>query len=126
MPSRFWDFEPRRPRHQASTAATTVLVRRMGGSQRDWVEAELGDIARNGVRLLGPPPMEVDDRIEISIPFDDARLNKCLAASVRWCRTDEGQVEMACELDVPLDWELIGELILRGALSARPETESWH
>ncbi|MCA9179260.1 MAG: PilZ domain-containing protein [Planctomycetales bacterium] len=111
----FWNYEPRRPRHSATERVTRVQVRARGATE--WREAQLADLSRHGVRLIHAPKFSVDDQIELHFPFDETWLDKIIPATVRWNSDDAcGDVTLACHCDVPVDWELLGELILLGAL----------
>lgn len=117
MPADFWNYEPRRPRHPASPDTTIVLVRAAGSTDFKWEAARLGDIARNGVRLVNGPALEVGAAVELRFVLEQEQLSDPITARVRWQRR-EVQSELACEFDRPLEWELMGELILSGAVTA--------
>ena len=118
----FWNFSPRRPRHQTTSDKPVVLVRT--DDKQPWSEAELSDISRDGIRLLNAPLLEVGSRVQLLIPIDaDWHTQQLRAATVRWSapHTDEEGVDretgvLACECDLSIEWEVLGELILSGSL----------
>ena len=112
--NKYWNFEPRRPRHQATDQETSIHVRL--ASDVDWHTATLVDISRNGIRLRHVPLCSQDDTVSLRIPLDGQRNSRTFSAMVRWCEEIDGARELACQCHEPMDWEVIGELILSGAL----------
>jgi hypothetical protein len=114
-----WNYSVRRPRHSAaSDHATGVRWRRLGSvDEREWRGATLLDLSRNGMRLRGEQEVGVGESLEVEIAIESpVRPRSRTRGEVRWTRGDAGSWELALELEQAVEWEVLGELLLSGAL----------
>jgi hypothetical protein len=113
-----YEFVVRRPRHEAiSDSGCLVTVEWIGGSH--VVSAELGDVSRQGLKLIvdGQFPEGVQIRLHLEQP--STHFHVTLPGTVRWSHLqDDGRWAAGCLFDQELSWELMGELFLNGILSA--------
>jgi hypothetical protein len=111
------NFVARLPRHAAdSSNPIRVEVRRCGPSQASCA-ALLVDFSRQGARLQLKDAFEVGERLLIQIEAGPDFVYR-QEATIRW-RTDDSPsaVLYGCSFDSPVEWEVLGELLMRGVLS---------
>lgn len=115
-------YVARRPRHQsAGTAGVRVEVQRVAPSSPAWIEVELVDLSREGVRVRAAVPLSVGETITVRLHDQAAALGLERQATVRWREPhQQGTWSIGCEFFERMDWETLGELFLNEVLSTDP------
>ena len=125
MPSDYWAYVPRNPRHQTTeTDGFRVKVERSSDKQPCRLEAELLDLSREGFRLRTPVPLVVQEPITLQLHIEESKFDLTLQATVRWQSPEDGETWLTgCLATRPVDWESLGELFINGILATvNPQT----
>ena len=115
MSTDYLNFQARRPRHQATDLETPVKVRYAAATE--WgPPCVLKDLSRNGICFLSSHEFPNGDHLEIEVVTGRPELQRSVAGIIRWRSRKGTQWQIAAELATPIDWEVLGELMLCGAL----------
>ena len=84
-------------------------------------EAELVDMSRHGLQVRLTGPLEVSEPVVVRIQDSGATMDVALQAKVRWQRPHgQNRWAVGCAFDEAVNYEVLGELFLRGFLNAGP------
>lgn len=112
-----WEFTARPPRHTAAEPdRITLTIRRRAGESVEDHGGVLIDFSRGGARFSVDRAIDAGTEIEMRLTADDGFAVR-LAAIVRWHDEPGPQVTHGCQFASDVPWELLGELLLRGALT---------
>ena len=111
-------YVARLPRHEVTSAERARLrVRRIPDSAGEPVTAVLVDFSRQGLRLRSVERFAIGERlaIQVSAGEDFTWPNE---VTIRWRREEQAPESIyGGVFDEPVEWEVLGELLLRGVLS---------
>jgi len=114
------NFIPRPPRHNAALATgIRIEVRRYDAVDEPVYEAELVDFSRQGIRLRLAAEFEAGELLLIRIVATEPDFLFQHRATIHWRSTDESSSDFlyGCGFEAQVEWEVLGELLLRGVLS---------
>ena len=119
MPSDYWAYVPRKPRHPAAEPQNIrVEIERSSDEVPRVVEAELLDVSRNGFQIRASVPLAVEEQITLRLHVEQSNFHLGVPAVVRWRRSEDDQKWLfGCRAAREMDWESLGELFLHGILA---------
>ena len=113
--SRTTSLIPRSPRHRSDSSSPIHL--QISGDVDSSYTTQLVDISRQGIQVASAEPLDEGSKVSIGINLQEGEWQVRQTGVVRWCRRDEdGKWRVGCLFDQKLSWELLGELILCGAV----------
>ena len=100
-------------------------MRRAVGELPEVVEAELLDLSRQGARLRAEAALGENEILTICVRAGQPALDLDLTGAVRWRKQEaDSRWSYGCEFKEELPLETLGELFLRGILSAQSPASS--
>jgi hypothetical protein len=112
-------YAARPPRHcVVDSAAHSVQIAVAGSATSDTCSARLLNFSRQGLRLRCAANLQIGDPVRVQLSDSDG-FQHAISGVVKW-RGDEadGEQTYGCLFDEEVEWEILGELLLRGVLTS--------
>jgi hypothetical protein len=108
----------RRPRHEAlDIEGCRIWLELAGREPVASYEVRLVDLSRHGMQVRIAAPVATGEDVILHICDTNDRLDLALPGTARWQRASgEGVYSVGCLFDELVDYEVLGELFLRGIL----------